>query len=118
RTDVDEGVRGGLVDLLDRHPLADHALHAQEADPEGVLDQLAVGPDAAVAEVVDVVLGMEAAVALDEVADDGRDVLAGDRPLALDRELEAHPLGDALELLAELVAADPAEVVAAEVEEE
>ena len=80
RPDVDERVRGRLVELLDRHPLADDALHAQEADPERVLDQLAVGPDAAVAEVVDVVLGMEPAVALDEVADDGGDVLAGDRP--------------------------------------
>ena len=83
-----------LVDLLDRHALADDALHAQQADPEGVLDQLAVGADAAVAEVVDVVLGMQPAVALDEVADDGRDVLAGDRP-ALARQLDAHARGDA-----------------------
>ena len=117
RADVDEGVRGRLVDLLDRHALADDALHAQQADPEGVLDQLAVGADAAVAEVVDVVLGVEPAVALDEVADDGRDVLAGDRPL-LARQLDAHPRGDAVELLVELVAADPTEVVAAEVEEQ
>jgi hypothetical protein len=55
RPDVDQGVGRGLVDLLDRHPLADDALHAEQADPERVLDQLAVGPDAAVAEVVDVV---------------------------------------------------------------
>ena len=107
----------GLVELLDRHPLADHALHPEQADPERILDQLAVGPDAPVAEVVDVVLGMEAAVALDQVSDDGRDVLAGDRP-ALARELDAEPRGDRVELLVELVAADPAEVVAAEVEEQ
>ena len=106
-----------LVELLDRHPLADDALHAQEADPERVLDQLTVGPDAAVAEVVDVVLGMEPAVALDEVADDGGDVLTGDRP-ALARELDAEARGDRVELLVELVAADPTEVVAAEVEEQ
>ena len=55
--DVDEGVRRRLVDLLDRHALAHDALHAQQADAERVLDQLAVGADAAVAEVVDVVLG-------------------------------------------------------------
>ena len=91
RADVDEGVRGRLVDLLDRHPLADDALHPQEADPERVLDQLAVGADAAVAEVVDVVLEVEAAVRLDQVADDRRDVLAGDRPL-LARQLDAHAL--------------------------
>ena len=53
--DVDERVGGGLVHLLDGHALLDHALHAQQADPEGVLDELAVGADAAVAEVVDVV---------------------------------------------------------------
>src|SRR5439155_18006540 len=78
---------------------------------------LAIGPDPAVAEVVDVVLGMEAAVRLDEVADDRGDVLTGDRPL-LARQLDAHPAGDAVELLVELVAAHPSEVVAAEVEEE
>src|SRR3954454_9270463 len=117
RADVDEGVGGRLVDLLDRHPLADHALHAQQADPERVLDQLAVGADAPIAQVVDVVLVVEAAVRLDEVADDGRDVLAGDRP-ALAGKLDAHPLGDAVQLLVELVAADAAEVVAPEVEEQ
>src|SRR3970282_1682720 len=68
-------------------------------------------------EVVDVVLGMEAAVALDEVADDRGDVFAGDRA-PLPRELDAHPLGGALELLVELVAPDPAEIVAPEVEEQ
>src|SRR6185503_19292105 len=115
--DVDEGVRGCLVDLLDGHALADDALHPQEADPEGVLDELAVGPDATVAEVVDVVLRVHPAVALDEVADDRRDVLAGDRP-ALAVELDAHALRGAVELLVELVAADPTEVVAAEVEEQ
>jgi hypothetical protein len=51
------------------------------------------------------------------VADDRGDVLAGDRPL-LARQLDSHPAGDAVELLVELVAADPTEVVAAEVEEQ
>ena len=117
RPDVDQRVRRGLVDLLDRHALADDALHAQQSDPERVLDQLAVGPDAAVAEMVDVILGVQPAVALDEVADDGRDVHAGDRP-ALAVELDAHPRGGAVELLVELVATDAAEVVAPEVEEQ
>ena len=53
--DVDQGVGRGLLGFLDRHALADDALHAQQADTEGVLDQLAIGADAAVAEVVDVV---------------------------------------------------------------
>ena len=70
-----------LSGLLDRHALADDALHAQQADAEGVLDQLAVGADAAVAEVVDVVAAAHAVVALDEVADDGGDVFLADRAL-------------------------------------
>src|SRR5919112_4087611 len=64
RPDVDERVRGRLVDLLDRHPLADDPLHPEEADPERILDQLAVRSDPAVAEMVDVVLRMQAAVRL------------------------------------------------------
>ena len=115
--DVDQRVGRRLVELLDGHPLADDALHAEEADPERVLDQLAVRPDAAVAEVVDVVLGMEPAVALDEVTDDRRDVLTGDRP-ALARQLHAEARSDRVELLVELVAPHPTEVVAAEVEEQ
>ena len=39
----------------DRHALLDHPLHAQQADAELVLDQLADRLDAAVAQVVDVV---------------------------------------------------------------
>jgi hypothetical protein len=107
RADVDEGVRRRLVDLLDGHPFPDDALHAQEADPECILDQLAVRADAPVAEVVDVVARMEAAVALDQMADDRGDVLAGDRPM-IDRQLDPHALRDAAELLVELVAADTA----------
>ena len=53
--DVDERVRRRLLGIGDRHPLLDDALHAEQADPELVLDELAVGADAAVAEVVDVV---------------------------------------------------------------
>ena len=41
----------------DRHPLLDDALHAEQADAELVLDQLAVGADAPVAQVVDVIAG-------------------------------------------------------------
>src|SRR4029450_890033 len=89
RPDVDERVRGRLVDLLDRPPARHHTLHAEQADAEGVLDQLTVCADAAVAEMVDVVARMEAAVALDEVADDRGDVLAGDRGLVW-REREAR----------------------------
>ena len=62
-------------------------------------------------------LGWRPRLQLDQVADDRGDVLAGDRA-ALARQLDAHPRGDAVQLLVELVAADPTEVVAAEVEEQ
>ena len=114
--DVDQRVGRRLLRFLDRHALAHDALHAQQADPERVLDQLAIGADAAVAEVVDVVRRAHAVVQLDQVADDGGDVLLADRPLAGQRD--AHPVGDRAELLVDLVAADAAEVVAAEVEEQ
>ena len=124
RPDVDQGVGSRLVDLLDRHPLADHALHAEQPDAERVLDQLAVGADAPVPEVVDVVRLAAAIVEDDQLPDDRGDVLAGDGPaemgvgLVLPGKLEAHPGGDRPELLVELVAPDAPEVVAAEVEEE
>ena len=55
RADVDQGLRRDRLDVLGRHALADHALHAGQARADLVLDELADGADAAVAEVVDVV---------------------------------------------------------------
>ena len=55
RTDVDEGLRRDDVDVLDRHALADDALHAREADAELILQQFTDCADAAVAEMVDIV---------------------------------------------------------------
>ena len=53
--DIDKRLRGHGVEILQRHALADHALHAAEADAELVLQQLAHAAHAAVAEMVDVV---------------------------------------------------------------
>ena len=47
--------RRDLFGVADGHALAHDALHAQQADAQLVLDQLAHGLDAAVAQVVDVV---------------------------------------------------------------
>src|SRR5690606_9842457 len=55
RTDVDQGLRRDRLDVLGRHPLAHDALHPGQAGAELVLDELADGAHAAVAEVVDVV---------------------------------------------------------------
>ena len=78
RADVDQRVRRRLVGIGDRHALLDDALHAQQADAELVLDQLADGADAPVAEVVDVVGLAAAVVELDQLADDRDDVVAAD----------------------------------------
>ncbi len=52
RADVDDRLRRDRVLVLGRQALADDALHPVEADAEGVLDQLADGAQAAVAEVL------------------------------------------------------------------
>ena len=50
--DVDDRLRRDRVGVLGGEALAHDALHAVEADPEGLLDQLADGAQAAVAEVL------------------------------------------------------------------
>ena len=126
--DVDQGLRRDRLDVLGRHPLADHALHAGQTGAELVLDQLAHGPHAAVAEVVDVVgldldrlaVGVQVrrtgavheggvvVVETDDVADRRHDVGDGQR-LLVERLAGA-------ELLVDLVATDLGEVVALGVE--
>ena len=56
RTDVDQRLRRDRLDVLHGHALAHDALEAQQADAELVLQQLADRTDAAVAEMIDVVL--------------------------------------------------------------
>src|SRR3954468_8986990 len=112
RPDVDQGLRRDRLDVLSGHPLADDALHAGQADPDLVLDQLANGAQATVAEVVDVVdtvLGL-AGVQTHDVLDGGDDVVLGQRAGAL-RHRDAQ-------LLVDLVPADLGEVVALRVEEQ
>ena len=110
--DVDERLRGDLVDVLRGHALSHHALHAREADPELVLDQLAHRADAAIAEVVDVVdVGLVAALPqLHKVGDRSLDVFRGERRLLV-RQVQAQ-------LLVDLVATDLGEVVTLRVEEQ
>ena len=52
RADVDDRLRRDRVRVLGGEALAHDTLHAVEADPEGLLDQLADGAQAAVAEVL------------------------------------------------------------------
>ena len=124
-TDVDQGLRRDRLDVLGRHPLADHALHPGQARAHLVLDQLADGADAAVAEVVDVV-GLDADLDRLTVAHAREglhvDVEGGE---VLDRRddvgLAQHRVAERrvqAELLVQLVAADLRQVVALRVEVE
>src|SRR5581483_8778565 len=123
--DVDQRLRRDGLDVLDGHALAHDALQAQQADAELVLQQLADGADAAVAEMVDVVLVDDPRLHLDEAADDRDHVLAREG-LAVDvrrgqvgrRVLAQLRIARALELAGELVAADAGEIVALLVEEQ
>src|SRR5207244_734683 len=126
RPDVDELLRRRLLGLDDRHALTHHALHAEQADAELALDELADRAHAAVAEVIDVVGRTLAVVELDDPPDDSHEiVMVLERRLSVDRALhELRREGTVghvqikAELAVELVAAHLREVVTAEVEEE
>ncbi len=112
RADVDQRLRGDLIDVLGAHALTDDALHTAHADTELVGDELADGADATVAEVVDIV-GLEALLAggqRQQVAQRGDDVLVGK-----DGDLF---LGGEVELLVDLVTADAGQIVALRVEQQ
>src|SRR6059058_994963 len=132
RPNVDDRLRRDRVDVLRRHPLADDPLHAVEAHPERLLDQLADRAQPPVAEVLVLVevaadriarehdrvggkvlrleIDTELHRQLDELADEREDVLGRQDARAL---LDVH-----LEPLIELVAADLGQVVALRVEEQ
>src|SRR5439155_24256138 len=105
RPDVDELLGRRLLGLDDGHALADDPIHAEQADTELAMDQLADGAHAAVAEVVDGVRLTLAVVQLDDPPDDPDEVLVRERALR-HRQVEA-------ELAIQLVPAHLGEVVAA-----
>ena len=107
---VDEIVRHERLDLLEAHALLDRPLHAHQTDAVLVLQQLAHGADATVAEVIDVVDHTLAVLEVHQVADDLEDVALGE-DLPVERLLEA-------ELEVQLEAADLGQVVALGVEEQ
>ena len=78
RADVDEALGCDDVEILQGHALADHALHAREADAELILQQLAHAAYAAVAQMVDVVRFADAVGQAVEVVDRGEDVIGND----------------------------------------
>ena len=73
--DVDEALRGDDVEILDRHALANDALHTGKTDAELILQQLAHAAQTAVAEVVDIVLIDDAVRQRVHVVDGGEDIV-------------------------------------------
>ena len=127
RPDVDQRLRRDGLDVLGGHALADDPLHAGQADADLVLDQLADRADAAVGEVVLVVEAV-AGLGVDQVQQVGawrRGPRSATAPAGRARACRASIIGkissslstSAPSLRFELVAADPAEVVAAGLEE-
>src|SRR5699024_6477480 len=119
----DQGLRGDRLDVLSGHALTYDALHAGQTRADLVLDELADGADAAVAEVVDVVeldgqldlfpvagaLGrLHPCVQRHEVPDGGHDVLG--------REHRVRQRSLDTELAVDLVATDLGQIVALRVE--
>ena len=118
RAHVDERTWRCLVVFLDGHALLDDALHAQEADAEGVHDQLAVGAHAAIAKVVGDVTMCATLVREDQVANNCGEVFARQRAHLWPWKFNAHALCGIAEALGELVATDATQVIPSPIEEE
>ncbi len=95
--------------LVDRHLFLDGALHPDQTDAELVLEELAHGADAAVAQVIDVVDVGRVLAQLQQVADHFVEVLRV-QDLLVERRVQP-------ELGVQLQPADPREVVLLRVEE-
>ena len=121
--DVNQGLGGDDVQVLDGHALPNYPLHAGEADAELILEQLAHAAQAAVAQMVDIVGIAHPVGQTVEVIDGRHDIVHNDvlgnqvvqvvldglnQVLALvlgQQVLEdgvAHPLGDAVFLRVEV----------------
>ena len=77
-TDIDKALRSYNVKILQSHTFADNALHTGEADAELILQQLADAADAAVAEVVDIVLLADAVSKAVEIVDGCKHIVNND----------------------------------------
>ena len=108
---IDQLCWGQRIGFSDGHPFLDDPLETVQTHTNLVLQEFTHGTHAAVAEVVDVIEAGAADIKLqvDQVIEGGEHVLMGEG---------AHRIGDGeTQLLVDLVAADPTEVVALGIEE-
>ncbi len=121
RADVDQALRRDRLRILGGHALADHPLETGQTHTHLILDQLADGADAPVAEVIDIVgtnRDLGAAGERDrtlpgmqghQVSNRVDDVIVAEQLQTFGPVVIGHRVA---ELLVELVPADPGEVVA------
>ncbi len=110
-TDVDQRDRRKLILVTDRHALENDTLHAAQADTQLGLDQFTNRLHPAIAEVVDVIRLLHAVVDQDQSLDEAVDIPPSHLPM-----FEGNGVTQ-LELLVELVAPHPFQVVTARVEQ-
>src|SRR5690606_35331882 len=118
RPAVDQLLRRGGVGVAEKHALAHPSSHTPETDADLVGDQLSDGADAAVTEVVDVVLAVAlgSGLKLDEVLERGHEAVV-DEPLTVEPEQGVRLMIE-LELVVHLVPTRVTEVVPARVRQE
>ena len=110
RTDVNQPLGSGGLGVHQSHFFFDHPLHPEQANADLILDQFANRSDAAVAQVVDVVRAALALVDADYGADDRDHVFQTQSHQVVIRCLS--------EAAVQLVASNPAQVIAAWTEEQ
>ena len=107
---VDQLLGHQRLDVLQAHLFLDRPLHAHQADAEMVLDELADGAHAPVAQMVNVVDGAVAVFELYEITDHFQNIFLAQRSL-LQRDVELEPV-------IQLEPADFGEIVAIGIEKE
>src|SRR5215472_9593993 len=113
RLGIDQVVRHSRGHLLvHAHLFLDSAFHADQANAELVLHELAHRADAAVAQMIDIVHRSHALAQLQQIADGGIEIIGIERPL-----FETGGVVPLVQLDVELQAAHAAEVVLAGIEE-
>jgi len=104
RTHVDQRDWRELIRVTDTHALTHHTLHAQKAYAQLVLDQLAHGLDAPVAQVINIIRVFHTIIDLDHACDDAHQVLLGQRAV---RNGDIQPKAPA-----QLVATNASQIIA------
>src|SRR5579885_902322 len=109
-TDIDQCVGSGLPGLLNAHTLFHHAFHAQQANAELRLDQLAHAAHTTIAQVVNVILTSTSIVEHYQAAHNIHQIILRQNALAL--------RNSKVELAVQFIAANTPQIITARVKEQ